>query len=75
MDKDKEVQELRQLVKLFVQGWTVHKISMYDEEGRGRPFEYPVEGWMFESASGMEWAVMGDWDELPPLPEGLAHDG
>lgn len=52
---------------LFNRGWTATPVSLYDEEG--------VEGWRWEDAEGNErGTVMGDWSELPPLPEDLATE-
>lgn len=42
-------------------GWTVEKLSMYDEEG--------VEGWMWTEPNGTEHTEMGDWSELPTWPQ------
>lgn len=47
--------------ELLDRGWTVERVSLYDEEG--------VDGWRWIDPEGNEYAVMGDWSEPPPLPE------
>lgn len=42
-------------------GWTVERVSLYDEEG--------VEGWQWTDPGGVIETVAGAWDEPPPLPE------
>lgn len=39
-------------------GWSVDRVSCYDEEG--------VEGWKFVSPEGREFTLLGAWDEEPP---------
>jgi hypothetical protein len=51
--------------RLMADGWSVSKISMYDEEG--------VEGWQWTRYhNDREYTVIGSWDELPPIPGELA---
>lgn len=46
------------LYALTVLGWTVEKVSCYDEEG--------VEGWRWQDRNGQDIATeVGGWDELP----------
>ena len=52
---------LSDLNSLIVEGWEVEKISLYDEEC--------IEGWRWTSPDGYEHVLMGDWDDLIPLPE------
>ncbi len=44
-------------------GWSFEKVSMYDEEG--------VEGWKWTSPTGQEYHEIGQWDEAPPVPDGV----
>ena len=61
LDRLRAIPDLRkQFIALFC-GWTVRQQSLYDEEG--------IEGWVWTSPRGAEYAVIGDWDELPPWPE------
>jgi hypothetical protein len=47
----------------IVSGWSVRKASLYDEEG--------IEGWLWTSPSGEEFAATGDWDEPPVIPDDM----
>lgn len=49
--------------QLFMSGWTVDRVSLYDEEG--------VEGWRWMSLDRRELSVIGDWNEPAPIPEEL----
>ena len=49
-----------QLKALVLYGWTVEKVSLYDEEG--------VEGWMWTEPDGTEHTEAGEWGDLPPWP-------
>jgi hypothetical protein len=49
---------------LLANGWTVQKVSMYDEEG--------VEGWQWTAPDGREENVIGDWEGAPPVPPEIA---
>lgn len=54
---------------LLADGWTVHKVSLYDEEA--------VEGWCWTSPDGTEVNVIGVWDHPAPPPDvdQLLRDG
>lgn len=54
-----------QFAALF-NGWTVSKVSLYDEEG--------VEGWKWESPAGNEYCEIGDWHELPTWPDSATSE-
>lgn len=57
-----EYMRMRLMLKaLCLLGWSVDKVSMYDEEG--------VEGWRWTDPQGHEYCEAGDWNDLPPLPE------
>jgi hypothetical protein len=45
---------------LTVGGWTVDKVSMYDQEG--------VEGWQWHHPDDRYVHVIGGWDDLPSVP-------
>lgn len=47
----------------FLNGWSVRKVFLYDEEG--------VEGWTWDSPSGQEISEIGVHDEPPPIPDAL----
>jgi len=48
-------------VKALMAGWTVERMSLYDEEG--------IDGWKWIEPNGNEHIESGAWDELPPWPE------
>lgn len=48
--------------RLLADGWSVAKVSLYDEEG--------VDGWQW-TRGYEEYSVIGAWDELPPIPDEL----
>lgn len=48
---------------LLAGGWSVEKVSLYDEEG--------VDGWRWVNGD-REFTVVGDWNDLPPIPDELA---
>lgn len=49
------------IIALVIYGWTVERVSLYDEEG--------VEGWIWKDGYGNEYCEIGSWDELPPWPK------
>ncbi len=51
----------KRMTYLIFDGWEVSKKSLYDEEG--------VEGWLWNKNYEREYAEIGDWDELPTMPE------
>lgn len=51
----------RLYVNALLEGWTVERVSLYDEEG--------VEGWRWTSPEGYESSEVGSWDELPAIPD------
>jgi hypothetical protein len=54
-------QELELMLRALVAGWTVDKVSLYDEEG--------VDGWRWTDPRGTEYCCTGDWNELPEFPD------
>ncbi len=50
----------KRVAYLLLDDWIISKASLYDEEG--------IEGWVWER-DGNEYAEMGDWCELPTMPE------
>ena len=62
---EKVNEALAELVNLFLDGWQVEKASLYDEEG--------VEGWRWTRGND-EYTEIGDWSELPTIPEQLAKE-
>lgn len=42
-------------------GWTVDRVSLFDEEG--------VDGWRWTEPDGTEHVELGDWNDPPPWPE------
>lgn len=47
---------------LSIGEWDVQRVSLYDEEG--------VEGWRWTGPTSVEGhAEIGDWSELPPVPD------
>jgi hypothetical protein len=48
---------------LTIGDWTVSRASLFDEEG--------VEGWKWTGPRGQEHCAIGDWREVPPLPDSL----
>lgn len=61
-DYDSEVCLCRKC-ELEAEGWTVSKVSLYDEEG--------VEGWRWDGPNGEEYSEVGAWDEPPVIPDAL----
>ncbi len=51
----------KRVAYLLLDDWRVSKASLYDEEG--------IEGWLWDDYRGEEYAEIGDWEELPTMPE------
>lgn len=51
----------KRVTVLLLYGWDVIRVSLYDEEG--------VEGWRWEDPGGNDYCEIGDWNDLPEMPE------
>lgn len=56
------MQDYTQLfVNALVEGWSLERVALYDEEG--------VEGWQWTSPEGYEYNEVGSWTEFPAIPQ------
>lgn len=62
---DGEAEQLKELVQLFVDGWTVERASLYDEEG--------IEGWRWTSPYDgyRQFDETGCWSEPPTISDAM----
>jgi hypothetical protein len=61
-----EIADAQEAVRMLtLGGWSVERVSMYDEEG--------VEGWRWTGPNGEEYEEISDHNEVPPLPEALTE--
>lgn len=58
------VEELEFMCKFMIEGGSISRASLFDEEG--------VEGWCFSSRYGEDHHMIGIWDE--GLPDGLDEE-